>query len=261
MSTPCLRSFVSDLSTAEQSAVLANPDSTFRLAYFKAFSAGATARDLLAYGKATWKNQFPTDIEWSNGSGTVPTPFRVMPLLNIISPDGKEVFITETIVIDHFLAKRYNLLGDNEYEEMTIKGIYNNIHYLRERSFIAMTWTYEDKRKEALGRFMTRAFPRFIEDQEFHLNANGNNGHYIGNKLSLADIHLANVIDHFATLPSGKEILALFQKSELWKVKENVEKNPDIAVWRASEEFKQCFDGSVKIYSITAVPKDGAVEA
>ena len=87
-------------------------------------------------------------------------------------------------MIDVFLAKRFNLLGDNEYEEMTINGFYSNIHYLRERSFISMTWTYEDKRKEALDRWLTKCIPRFIEDHEFHLKANGNNGHYVGNKVS-----------------------------------------------------------------------------
>jgi len=80
-------------------------------------------------------------------------------------------------VIDVFLAKRFNLLGDNEYEEMTINGFYSNIHYLRERSFTTL-------RKESLERWLTRSIPRFIEDHEFHLKANGNNGHYVGNKVS-----------------------------------------------------------------------------
>lgn len=93
--------------------------------------------------------------------------------------------MAESIVVDQFLAKRFNLLGDNEYEEMTIKGLYSNIHYLRERSFMTMTWTYADKRKQALESFLTQKLPRFIEDHEFHLKANGNNGHYVGNRVKL----------------------------------------------------------------------------
>ena len=58
MSIACRRSFVSDLSTTEQAAVLAHPDATYSLQYFETASAGSTARDLLAFGKASWKNRF-----------------------------------------------------------------------------------------------------------------------------------------------------------------------------------------------------------
>jgi hypothetical protein len=74
--------------------------------------------------------------------------------------------------------------------------------------------------------------------------------------LSLADIHLANIIYYFSHLPSGKETTALFQKSELWKVKEKVEKNAEIAAWRATEECKKLAATSVIVYANSAPPKD-----
>ncbi|ORZ28917.1 hypothetical protein BCR41DRAFT_391332 [Lobosporangium transversale] len=122
-----------------------------------------------------------------------------MPVLNIIAPDGKENFIAESIVIDHYLAKKFGLLGDNEWEEFTIKSLYNNIHYLH--------------------------------------------------------IHLANVIDHFSHLPVAKGIMAQFQNSELlWRVKESVERGPNIAAWRATDEFKTFAQGSIDIYARSAPP-------
>ncbi|ORZ28813.1 hypothetical protein BCR41DRAFT_344113 [Lobosporangium transversale] len=179
-----------------------------------------------------------------------------MPVLNIIAPDEKEVFIAESIIVDQYLAKKFGLLGDNEWEEFTIKGFYSNIHYLRERSFMNVTWTYPDKRKVAMEKFLSTTLPSFISDHEFHLRENGSNGHYVGNKLSLADIHLANVIDHFSHLPAGKEINALFQRSDaLWKVKEIVEQNPEIAAWRATEECKMLQNRSIACYAQTAVPE------
>lgn len=63
--TACLRPFISDLSTDEQTAVLAHPDATFRLLYWDVASVGATPRDILAYGKAKWTNQLPTVSEIS----------------------------------------------------------------------------------------------------------------------------------------------------------------------------------------------------
>ena len=86
-------------------------------------------------------------------------------------------------MIDHYLAKKFKLLGNNEWEEQTIKAHYNNIHYLRERSFMCVTWTYADKRKAALERFMKSTLPTFIADHEFHLKDNGSNGYYVGNKV------------------------------------------------------------------------------
>ncbi|KAF8937348.1 hypothetical protein EDD21DRAFT_423606 [Dissophora ornata] len=255
MSAITRRSFVGETSSEENASILADPSVSYRLLYWDVASVGATPRDILTYGKAIWSNQIPLDEEW--GTDKLPTPFGVMPILNVIAPNGKEVFITESIVIDHYLAKKFGLLGNNEWEELTIKGIYNNIHYLRERSFMNVTWTYEDKRKVALESFMEKSLPNFIADHEFHLKANGSNGHYVGNKLSLADIHLANVIDHFSHLPSGKAITAEFQKSKtLWKVKEVVEQNAEISAWRATDECKALASGSVAVYARTAVPEE-----
>ncbi|KAF9083430.1 hypothetical protein BGX27_004134, partial [Mortierella sp. AM989] len=76
-------------------------------------------------------------------------------------------------------------------------------------------------------------------------------------QLSLADLHLVNTMDHFSHLPSGKAITAEFQKStELMKVKKAVEESPDIAAWRASEEWKKLAEGSITVYAITAVAED-----
>ncbi|KAI8357577.1 hypothetical protein B0O80DRAFT_424590 [Mortierella sp. GBAus27b] len=224
MSSTARRSFLEGPDSKKNANVLADPNVSYRLLYWDVASVGATARDILAYGKAKWSNQLP-----------------------------QEVFITESIVIDQYLAKQFHLLGDDEWEELTIKGIYSNIHYLRERSFMNVTWTYPDKRKESLDKFLNSSLPNFIADHEFHLKANGSNGHYVGDKLSLADIHLANIIDHFSHLPSGEATTELFKKSELWKVKEVVEKHPDIAAWRATDECQMLAKGSIACYAQTAV--------
>jgi glutathione S-transferase len=92
--------------------------------------------------------------------------------------------LSESIVIDHYLAKRFNLLGDNEWQEWAIKSHYSNIHYLRERSLMKMTWTWADKRQEALELFLEVTLPGFIENHEFHLKANGSNGHYVGERVN-----------------------------------------------------------------------------
>jgi hypothetical protein len=62
MSTPAInrRSFYNNVSSEENARILTDPSVTYRLLYFDCASVGATARDILAFGKAIWTNQHPT---------------------------------------------------------------------------------------------------------------------------------------------------------------------------------------------------------
>ncbi|KAF9148800.1 Glutathione S-transferase S1, partial [Linnemannia schmuckeri] len=227
------RPFFTGNSSEENAQVLADPNPIYKLMYLDIGSVGATARDILAFGKANWSNYVPDENDWDNGK--IPAPFKVLPVLTVTSPSsGKEVIISESIPVEHFLAKRFGLLGNNEWEEYIIKAFYNNIHHFRERTFTRMTGALWGTKKEGLEFHLKEAIPNFITNHEFHLKANGSNGHYLGDKLSLADIHLVNLMDHFLTLPVAEDVMAQFKKSELiTKVRERVEANPEIAAWRA----------------------------
>ncbi|KAG0012629.1 hypothetical protein BGZ80_011615 [Entomortierella chlamydospora] len=85
---------------------------------------------------------------------------------------------------------------------------------------------------------MKETLPGFIADHEFHLKANGSNGHYVGDKVV-----------------SRAAIMAEFEKSEeLMKVRKAVERNPDIAAWRASDECRKLVQGSIIGYGKSTVP-------
>lgn len=62
-------------------------------------------------------------------------------------------------------------------------------------------------------------------------------------------------MDHFSQLPNGERFTAQFAKSELLtKVRQNVEKNAEIAAWRASKEWEKFYQGSIETYAITRPP-------
>ncbi|KAG0215446.1 hypothetical protein BGX33_001187 [Mortierella sp. NVP41] len=231
MSTVARRPFITDVSVEKSIKILADPNVSYCLMYWDIFSVGATSRELLAYGKVKWSNE------------------RVV-----------EVIVAESMVIEQYLAKKFDLFGDNEWEDITIRGLYSNIHFFLERALTRTTWVTPDKRKRALGIFLEHFLPEFISDHEMHLRANGSNGHYVGNRLSLADIHLANVIEHFSHLPVANVIMPEFEKSELiTKVRENVKKNPEIAAWRANPEYESLRQGSFVCYAKTAIKEDDEV--
>ncbi|KAG0060862.1 hypothetical protein BGZ89_011914 [Linnemannia elongata] len=227
-------SFQSKHSSAEISRFLAetdNKDLFFSISYWEIAAVGSTARDLLEYAGVKHEKLAPTYAEWS--AGEVPTAFSVMPCLKVKGLNGMEFNMAESEVIDTFLAERFGLLGNNTWEAMTIRTFYTNIH-LR----------------------------KFLEDHEFHLQENGCNGHYVGDKLSLADLHLANIIHFYGTVPWAKMALDEFRKYEaVWKVKETVDRVAELDGWRASDEFKRYEKGSYDYYRKNCtVPEDAVAE-
>ncbi|KAG0357064.1 Glutathione S-transferase S1 [Podila minutissima] len=250
------RSFLSETSHEEQSRILTGP-AKFELTYFNFTCIGATPRYLLAYAKADWvDNQI--DPNTFDEEQAHDLPFGVTPVLKVQPKEGDgEVVVAESWVVDTFLAQRFGLLGGNAFEEQTIKAFYSHVHYLRERCLMKMTWTFADKRKVAFETFAEKQLPWWISVSEQHLERNGANGHFFGEKITLADIHLVSTLDHFAELPRGEEIVDKFRASPLlWKVKETVEADPRIAAWRESEEFKKLHEAGKKFYSITAAAEE-----
>ncbi|KAF9580733.1 Glutathione S-transferase S1 [Lunasporangiospora selenospora] len=175
-------SFQPEVSSLETSNELASvKDASFTLVYWDIASVGSTARDLLAYGNVEWKNDNPTDEDWDRG--ITKTGFSGLPVLKMTWPTGKELYLAESMIVDVFLAERFGLLGENEWEALTIKTFYSNIHYLRERGYGCISSAKPENRRNMIKRFMDKNIRRFIEDHEHHLKQNGSNGHYVGNKL------------------------------------------------------------------------------
>ncbi|KAF9289217.1 Glutathione S-transferase S1 [Mortierella alpina] len=198
--------------TEQLSASLAKPAS-YKLLYWNVFGVAGSSRDMLEYGGAKWEN-LKLEGDWSQEK--LATPFHVLPVLSIKTEDGKDLTISETNIVELYLAKQFGLLGSNDYEENLVRMCHSSSSAVQINMAITVTWNLPKK----------------------HLADNGNNGHYVGNKLTLADIRTANVIDHWQTLPEGKEIMEKVDKSEaLMKVHAAVVNEPRIATWRASKLY------------------------
>ncbi|KAF9109672.1 Glutathione S-transferase S1 [Mortierella sp. AM989] len=239
-----------NISSAELAKAFTDPrPASYKLEYFQVSGVGGVPRDILSYGGADWEDQVLT-----NWPAEIKSPFGVFPVLHIRTADGVEFNLSETIVIEHYLAKKFGLLGDNEWEEQQIKMLHSSSLYLRERLFMRVTWNFKDVMDKALDTFMTQTLPLWIETHTKHLKDNGSNGHYVGNRLSLADLQTANDIDHFACLYKGDKIVELIKKSpEIWKVKEAVDSEPKLQQWRQSEGYKNHVAASQAIYANTGI--------
>ncbi|KAF9150751.1 hypothetical protein BG015_007421, partial [Linnemannia schmuckeri] len=114
---------------------------------------------------------------------------------------------------------------------------------------------YKEVQEKALEKFFEKDLPLWIETHTKHLKDNGSNGHYVGNKLSLADLQTANNIDHFRCLYKGDEIVDKIKQGspEIWKVKETVDSEPRLQAWRQSQTYKKHIAASEAIYANTGI--------
>lgn len=108
---------------------------------------------------------------------------------------------------------------------------------------------------KAFDRFLSEELPLWIETHTKHLKDNGSNGHYVGNKLSLADLKTANIIDHIQTIKDGDKVLEMIKKNspEIWKVKETVDAEPRLQQWRQSEGYLRHLAMSKTLYANTGI--------
>ncbi|KAF8923853.1 hypothetical protein EDD21DRAFT_217450 [Dissophora ornata] len=227
--------------TSAQSAVLDAPDSTFSLLYFDTIGAAGSIRSLLALGGASWNQLYPQDWENEDRLDKISTPFEVMPVLYIHSSDGSQtVPIAESKPIELYLAEKYGCLGRNSYERHLISSFTSSTASLWDdflHSAVNLKAAPEVK-QEQIGVFLKDKVPNWICIHEQHLKANGLNGHYVGDTISLADLRTASMIDLILRFPPAAQLFTPETTPGLVKVKEVVDSNPKIKQWRESELYK-----------------------
>ena len=76
-------------------------------------------------------------------------------------------------------------MGDNEYEEILIRAFHCSSASLFTNFQAAVVWNMPEVREKTLEGFKTRQLAHWVKTHERHLLENGNNGHYIGNKVPL----------------------------------------------------------------------------
>ncbi|KAF9347613.1 hypothetical protein BGX26_000911 [Mortierella sp. AD094] len=209
-------------------------DSTFELKYFGLHGFGAINRTILAASGAKFTNIVPAD--WAAEKPLA--PFGVIPLLKETSADGKTTInVAESDAIERYLAKKFGMAGDNAFEETVINSYVNNTNALMMNVFMNYFRIKDPVLKaEAKEQLANGSFATWAKLNEQHLVANGSNGHFVGNKTTLADIKAAYVL---AIIQSIKED-AITEESypALFKVKTTVDSIPSLKAWRATEEYK-----------------------
>ncbi|KAG0255047.1 hypothetical protein BG011_005345 [Mortierella polycephala] len=209
-------------------------DSTFELKYFNIHGFGAIARQLLASGGA--KFTLPNADNWAEEKPKA--PFGVMPLLKETSSDGRVIQIAETDAIERYLAKKFDFYGSGAFEEVLVNTFSSQVNDMNSKLFLQYFITSDPELKaKAKENFVTKLIPEFIKNHEAHLQANGANGHYVGNKTTLPDFKLSQVVSIIQSI-SGEDLVSEKLTPAIFKVKTEVDKIPGLVAWKQTEEFK-----------------------
>ena len=167
------------------------------LYYFNVNARGCMARALLSYVKANWENKV---LEYNDflKNYKQKKEFCEYGQLPILEYKGK--YYSQSMAIILFLAKKYNLMGDNEDEEFEI----NNLLCSFEDIFPLIHDQSQDKKDDKYKKI--RKYFKIYEDKYLnHVKENNGKKYYFANdKFTLADIYFGALI--YSMLNSLKEI-------------------------------------------------------
>ena len=167
------------------------------LYYFNVNARGCMARALLSYVKANWENKV---LEYNDflQNYKQKKEFCEYGQLPILEYKGK--YYSQSMAIILFLAKKYNLMGDNEDEEFEI----NNLLCSFEDIFPLIHDQNQDK-KDAKYEKVRKYFKIYEDKYISHVKENNGKKYYFANdKFTLADIYFGALI--YSMLNSLKEI-------------------------------------------------------
>ncbi|KAF9936471.1 hypothetical protein BGZ65_002356 [Modicella reniformis] len=215
-------------------------NSSFKLKYFKLHGMAWTVHLILATTGAKWECISPQ--EWAAEKNS--TLFGVLPVLYETTSSGQAIEIPESEAIEYYLARKFCLYGTDVFDEIKTRSFSSSINaiinYYLYRVAVVKDETYK---AVMLGRFLSEALPPFVATHERHLEANGRNGHYVGNKLSLADIKLLIAVDIILAL-TGDEHVSKEKTPAIWTAYEIVNDIPSLIEWRNTESYKEVAEGN-----------------
>ncbi|KAF9108652.1 hypothetical protein BGX29_009307 [Mortierella sp. GBA35] len=219
-------------------------DSTFKVLYFKVHAMGSNIRAILAASGAKWECVFPKD--WINEEKKT-TLFGVLPNLFETTASGEVIEIAESDAIEDYLCRKYDLLGDDAFDEMKIRAFASSIQSMANFLLIKVAGIKDPQVKaDNRTQFIEVIVPRFVTYHERHLEANGRNGHYVGNKLSYADIKLVVALVSIFSL-IGETLVNKQATPALWAVWEAVHGIPSYAAWKKSEDYQAIVEGNMQL--------------
>ncbi|KAG0198003.1 hypothetical protein BGX28_008506 [Mortierella sp. GBA30] len=222
------------------------PDNVHHLTYFPIHGLAGCIRATLVISGEPYKNTILNFADW--GATKSLTPFGHVPVLREETKCGKILELAEISTIEHYLAQRVGLLGKDMWEEYQIKMFLSSTHSLVTFLVHTVVQSPKEDRPTFLERFKKKNLSEWVQHHEKYLTANGTNGHYVGDQLSIADIKTATFLEHLVRI--GGEDVQISEETTpgLWKVKTNLEQIPKYSEWKNSEQYQSLTEVNLRFF-------------
>ncbi|KAI4470699.1 glutathione s-transferase [Holotrichia oblita] len=188
---------------------------SIKVTYFNIRGLAETIRLLLKYGEIEFEDNRIQSEEWAALKAT--TPFGQMPLYE---EDGKVAW--QSLAICRYLAKKVNLRGANDWEDLQVDAIADTITDLRIKIASLMQEKDEEKKEQLKQTLIKETAPYYLERLDKIAGENG--GHF----LTWVDFYFF-AMSHIVNFLLGADGYANYKN--LQAVVDNVQKIPAIKKW------------------------------
>ncbi|KAF5279375.1 hypothetical protein FQA39_LY05485 [Lamprigera yunnana] len=147
--------------------------------------------------------------------------FGHLPILEI---DGRQV--NQLVAICKYLARKVNLNGADDWEDLQIDAIVDTIIDFRARIILFHFENDEAVKEKLRDALYKKTIPYYLE--RFENIVKSNNGHFVAEKLTWADLFFVGLLDGL-TFMAKKDFIADYPN--LKQLQKNVENLPAIKDW------------------------------
>jgi len=132
------------------------------------------------------------DKDWQHIRSTLDMPFPNLPYL-IDTSENNPIQLTQSNAILRHLARRYDFYGDSESERAAIDVLQDQAYDFR-NEIIKPAYTPGEEYSDLYEQFATHTLPKYLHSFEKYLAGSGDEKHFIGNRLSLVDFVLYELL-------------------------------------------------------------------
>lgn len=163
--------------------------------------------------------------QWSQYKSA--TPFGQVPVLEF---DGNK--LCQSRAIARFLARKFNLAGKTEWDEVRADMIVDEVEDMFTAIFKFFFLQDNAAKAEAKSKYLQEQLPVTLDNFERLLKENkGGDGYFVGDGLTWADLQLLVVVDWLQMLGATD---LLNERPKLLALSQRIEKLPKIAAWIAN---------------------------
>ncbi len=168
--------------------------------YFKANARGMLTKAILSSSKKEWTNDIIEFDKWKDLKKSGLCEFEQLPVL-----EHNNKKLCQSLAIDLYLLKQFNLYGKNDEEEYQINSLFCTFEDLFDLPH-KLIFLNDEKKKEEIKNQFVEKFKLYLKKYEERYVSLGKGKYFLGEHFSGADIYIGSALPYFCDI-IGKDIV------------------------------------------------------